>query len=59
MSRLESSETMSGDEFLDYPKKEGLKERDCSKRMGMMIHTVATCVMFELLTILCMIQTMV
>ena len=31
VTRLEFSEKMSDDEFLDYLKKEGLKERDCSE----------------------------
>ena len=39
VSGLEFSETKSDDEFLDYLKKEGLKERDCSKLMGMMIRS--------------------
>ena len=29
------SETMSDDEFVAYLKKEGLKEKDCSKLIGM------------------------
>lgn len=54
VSGLEFSETMSDDEFLDYLKKEGLKEQDCSKLMGMVL---CTCVMFELLMILCIYDT--
>ena len=32
----EFSETMSDDEFVAYLKKEGLKEKDCSKLIGML-----------------------